>query len=393
MARNPIKDQIAIVGVGSTGFRRNIEGRSRDSLAMEAAKKAIADAGLTRDDIDGIVSSYPAANVTAGALGIPAITHYVTQHVPIGFPLVDAMNAVFSGSADTILITHAVYRAPAISASAAKDPFRRGLGFGGSIPQVPSRFDPENVAGSTGYAAWASRYLHEYGVGRDAFAHVAVNGRSNAARNELAAAREPMTFDDYYAARMVREPLGLFDMDMPVDGADAFIVTTAERARDLPNKPVLIHAATAGLIDQNEEDQLPGLHRHGQHVVVESLRAKSDLWLDDVDVYFPYDGFTVLTASWLENTGWCGPGEAGDFLKQHWDADANRILINGRIPVNPHGGALSEGGTQGSGHLREAVVQLRGDAGERQAPGARTALLTPGGFFFNAQGIVLRSEA
>jgi acetyl-CoA acetyltransferase len=390
--RNPIKDKIAIVGVGSTGFRRNIEGRSRDSLAVEASIAAIRDSGLRREDIDGISASSPAPPYMASALGLPSVTHYRSGHVPFVFAIVDAMNAVFSGSAECVLLYHSVYRAPAISASAARDPFRRGLGFGGSIPQVASRTDPESVEGAIGYAAWASRYLHEYNASREGFARVAVSDRANAADNPLAAVRDPMTMDDYYAARMVREPLCLFDMDVPVDGADAFVITTAERARDLPHKPVLIHAATAGLTDRNEEDQIPGLGRHGQHVVVESLRAKSDIWIPDVDLYFPYDGFTIITLSWIENTGWCGPGEAGDFLKQHWDENRNRILISGKIPVNPHGGALSEGGTQGSGHIREAVVQLRGDAGARQAPGATTAFLTPGGFFFNAQGLVLRAD-
>jgi acetyl-CoA acetyltransferase len=181
-------------------------------------------------------------------------------------------------------------------------------------------------------------------------------------------------------------------MDVPVDGADAFVITTAERARDLALPPVLIHACTQGMIAQNEEDQTPSLHDHGQHVVVQSLRAKSDLWLDDVDVYFPYDGFSFITVSWIENTGWCKPGEALSFLEQHWDPATNRVLIDGRIPVNPHGGALSEGGTQGSGHVREAIHQIQGRAGERQVEGASTALVTAGGFFFNAQGCVLRSD-
>ena len=104
-------------------------------------------------------------------------------------------------------------------------------------------------------------------------------------------------------------------------------------------------------------------------MVVETLKAKGDFWIDDVDVYFPYDGFTPITLNWIENAGWCGPGEAGAFIQQHWDHGAGRILINGRIPVNPHGGALSEGATQGSGHLREAVHQLQGRADSRQVRG------------------------
>jgi acetyl-CoA acetyltransferase len=198
--------------------------------------------------------------------------------------------------------------------------------------------------------------------------------------------------EDYLAARMIREPLSMLDMDIPVDGGDAFVLTTAERARDLPNRPVLIHAACDGIVASPGEDQIPGLHRHGQHVVVDFLKARSDLWIDDVDLYYPYDGFTIITLSWFENSGWCGPGEAGDFIRDYWDKDADRILINGKVPVNTHGGALSEGGTQGSGHVREAVTQLRGAAGERQVPWAKSALVTPGGFFFNSQGMVLRVD-
>ena len=191
---------------------------------------------------------------------------------------------------------------------------------------------------------------------------------------------------------MIRWPLCLLDMDVPVDGADAFVITTTERARDLPHRPVLVHAATLGQIGKNEEDQTPSLRQHGQQVVVDALKAKSDFWIDDCDVYFPYDGFTIITLNWFENAGFCGPGEAGAFLAEHWDDASNRVLIDGRIPVNPHGGALSEGGTQGSGHIREAVHQLQGRAGDRQVDGAERAIVTAGGFFFNAQGCTLRVE-
>ena len=153
-----------------------------------------------------------------------------------------------------------------------------------------------------------------------------------------------------------------------------------------------MHAACAGIVDRPDEDQIEGLHRHGQHVVVDFLRARSDLWINDIDVYFPYDGFTIITLGWIESSGWCSPGEAGDFLADHWDNAGERVLINGRIPLNPHGGSLSEGGSQGSGHVREAVIQLRGDAGARQVPSATSALVTPGGFFFNSQGLVLRRQ-
>jgi acetyl-CoA acetyltransferase len=262
------------------------------------------------------------------------------------------------------------------------------LGLGG----MGDGFGADTVSGAVGYTAWASRYLYEYHEERDLFGYIAVNDRSNAALNPAAVMREPLTMEDYLSARMIRWPLCLFDMDVPIDGADAFIITTPDRARDLRLKPVLIHATTAGMVAQNEEDQTPSLLHHGQHVVLESLRAKSDIWIDDIDVYFPYDGFSFITISWIENTGWCGLGEARRFIKDNWDTDGQRLLINGRIPVNPHGGALSEGGTQGSGHTREAVHQLQGLAGDRQVPNASKALLTLGGFFFNAQGAVFRTD-
>jgi acetyl-CoA acetyltransferase len=387
MARNPIKDQIAIVGVGTTGFTRTSE-RSPLALTLDAATQAISDAGLTAADINGVVSiaepMAPGPDLIATSLGIPEVTHFSRPISVAMFSIIDAMNALYAGSCDAVLVSSTVLRLPWNSRSAANDPFRRRF----TATMGPGI--PETIVGAAAYAAWASRYIHEYGATKEPFGRIAVNMRTNAAQNPLAAMRAPLALEDYYEARMVREPLSMLDMDVPVDGSDAFVLTTADRAATLPCRPVLIHAATAGLGTSNE-DQLPSLARHGQHLVVKTLKEKSDLWLDDVDVFLPYDGFTIITLGWFENVGWCKPGQAGRFLAEHWDRDAGRIMINGRIPVNPHGGALSEGATRGSGHLREAVVQLRGEAGDRQAPGARVALVTPGGFFFNPQGAVLRA--
>jgi acetyl-CoA acetyltransferase len=385
ISRNPVKDRVAIVGVGTTGFSRTSD-RSSLALALEASTAAIRDAGLTAADVDGVVSvaepGAPGPEALATALGLTDVTHHTKPTPVVMNSLVDAVNAIHAGAADTVLVCSSMLRLPWNSRSAANDPFRRHFATG-----VAGQ--PETIAMAPAYTAWASRYLHEYGGTKDPFGRIAVNMRTNAAQNPLAAMRAPITLDDYHAARMIREPLNLLDMDVPVDGADALVLTTAERAATLPHPPVLVHALTVGL-GTSDEDQLPSLGRHGQHVVVEALKAKSDLWLDDVDVFFPYDGFTMITIGWFENVGWCKPGEAERFLQEHWDDATQRIVIDGRIPVNPHGGSLSEGATRGTGHVREAVVQLRGEAGDRQVPGAGTALVTPGGFFFNAQGAVLR---
>jgi len=390
-SRFPAKDSVAIASAATTGFRRSAGEVTAASMAVDACIKAIEAAGVRKEDIDGLIGMN--AGYIQSALGIPGVTYYQGPGVPFGFTLQNAVGAISSGQCEVVLAYHTVYRNASNSRSAVNDPFRaaamRGMmGLGA----LGDGFGPDTVGGAVGYTAWASRYLYEYHEDRDLFGFIAVNDRSNAALNPAAVMRDPLTMEDYLSARMIRWPLSLFDMDVPIDGADAFIITTPERARDLRLKPVLIHATTAGQVAQNEEDQTPSLRHHGQHVVLESLRAKSDIWIDDIDVYFPYDGFTFITISWIENTGWCGLGEARQFIENNWDADRHRLLIKGRIPVNPHGGALSEGGTQGSGHTREAVHQLQGLAGERQVPNASKALLTLGGFFFNAQGAVFRTE-
>jgi acetyl-CoA acetyltransferase len=386
-ARNPIKDQVAIIGLGSTGYTRQAAGRTQSSLALEACRKAVLDAGIDKSMIDGVVGTAPPAPYVTSALGFKDVRYFSTEVSPFGHGVIEAMNALFSGSCDVTVAYHSVYRTGLTSRAAALDPFRR-LALG-----PPGRDAPERVDGAVAYAAWASRYMYESGCSREHLGHVAVSNRANGCANPLAVMQAPLTMDEYLAGRMIREPLCLYDMDVPVDGADALVLTTTDRALDLCDHPVILHAATAGLTSPGGyyggETAAADLRHHGQQVVVETLRQKSDYWLDDVDVYFPYDGFTFITLSWIENTGWCGIGEAGEFITSNLDP-MGRIRIGGRVPVNPHGGALAEGATQGAGHIREAVLQLRGQAGERQFPGAEIALVTPGGFFFNAQGLVLR---
>ena len=218
------------------------------------------------------------------------------------------------------------------------------------------------------------------------------NGRSHAARNENAVLRSPLTMEDYLGARMVREPLCLLDMDIPVDGADAFVLTSAPRARDLRTPAVLMHAANMGQTAHAEEDQLRDLDHTGQSLALARLWERSEIKREDADLLYPYDGFTIIAVKAFESAGYCGSGEAADFLASSWDAGSATIRVGGRAAVNTHGGSLSEGATQGSGHVREAVTQLRGAAGSRQQQGARSALVTAGGFFFNSQALLLRSD-
>jgi acetyl-CoA acetyltransferase len=385
--RSNASDQVAIVGVGTTPYSRE-SGRTSGSLVLEACVAAITHAGIDRASIDGICGSnrVPPAHYVQSSLGIPAATWWVNPTVPIQHQLIEAMNAVYAGACTTALVYHGNYRASGVSRSAAGNPFRARAGAGFNVLAT----DPDTLASPVGYAAWAMRYLHQFGVGREVLGKIAINSRSNAVRNEHAAIRTPLTMDEYLSARMIREPLTMLDMDYPIDGADAFIVTSAERARDLTDKPVLIHAAVMGQTGLPAEDQTPDIDSTGQQVVARELWNRSDIGRDDIDVFFPYDGFSIICVRWFEALGFCASGEANAFFDDNWDNETNRLLLDGRVPVNTHGGSLSDGGVQGSNHLREAVLQLRDEAGVRQVPDAAHALLTPGGFFFNSSAIMLR---
>ncbi len=394
--RFPVQDKIAIAGVGTTGFGRDLKGRTRRGLAATAIKYAVEDAGLTAKDIDGLVGPPGLLpELIQYQVGLPELTWWGVSTSPVhSFRVTDAMSAVFSGLCETAVVYQALYREPGNSQSAAHDPFRARatapspVGAGLAAQQY---YMPYNGL-TNSYWGWMARYMYEYQARREDFGLIAITGSTTAAHNDLAVLRTPITMDDYLDARMIREPMCLLDMDIPVDGADALVITTAERARDLRQKPVYIHAASYGQVPQTQDDQAVGLRWHGQHVAVKALWNRSDIKLADVDLYYPYDGFSIIAMTWIENVGYCGPGEGGGFLRQHWDADENRVKVDGRVLFNSHGGALNEGATQGSGHIREAVYQLRGDAGPRQVQGAKTALLTPGGWFHNATALILRSE-
>ncbi len=268
----------------------------------EACVDAIRDAGLGPADIDGICGSMVSAQWVQAALGIPGVAWFANPQAVIGNQITAAVAAVSSGMADTVLVYHHAYRLPWASRSAAKDPMRKRATLG--VADARSWWGtghndtgPNSLYGAPAYAAWAGRYLHDYGYTRETLGLIAINSRTNAARNPNAVYTEPLTMEAYLAGRMVRDPLSVYDMDIPIDGADAFVITTTERARDLPRPPVLIHAATLGHTDYGSEEQLRDLDHAGQMVVVDRLWAKSDLTLADVDVLYPYEGFSNIALS------------------------------------------------------------------------------------------------
>ena len=190
-ARNPMKDTVAIASAATTGFTAHNTPRSQLSYAAEASVNALTAAGLTAADVDGLCGSVPDAPTLQGALGIPEVTWFANPVIPFVNQLAAAVAAVHSGLCETVLAYHAAYRLAWNTASALKDPFRRGR----QLAEQRGGPAPETISGSVGYTAWASRYMHEYGIKREHFGLVAINDRTNAGRNPAAAMRDPITMD------------------------------------------------------------------------------------------------------------------------------------------------------------------------------------------------------
>ena len=220
----------------------------------------------------------------------------------------------------------------------------------------------------------ATQYMHRYGAPREMLGLIAVNGRRNAALNPNAIYRDPMTMDDYLSARPITSPFGLYDCDVPCDGSIAVIVSAASVADDLPHPAVRIEAVGTQILERVSWDQDTLTHEPQVIGQAAHLWTRTDMRPSEVDLALVYDGFTFNAISWLEGLGFCGFGEAYDWLD-----DGRRIALDGELPVNPHGGQLSEGRSHGFGFLYEAVTQLRHDAGARQVAGAKTAVVTSGG--------------
>jgi acetyl-CoA acetyltransferase/uncharacterized OB-fold protein len=375
------EERTALTGVGQSRVGRRLMVDPL-SLTVDAALAAVADAGLDLDEIDGL-STYPGRVGSPGMSegGVPALAEALqlrpTWINGVGDTpgqsgaIVAAMLAVASGLCRHVLCFRTVWE----SSYAA-------MVRSGAWAQPASRATPmtEYLApfGAMSAANWiavqASHYFHRYGGDRSTLGWVAVNSRANAARNPEAVYREPFTIDDYFAARLVTTPFGLLDCDVPVDGAVAVVVSAIETAADRPRPPVLVEAVGTQILERLSWDQDTLSHEPQTKGPSRHLWTRTDLRQDDIDLALLYDGFTFNAVSWLESLGFCEPGGAGDFI------DSGRgIALDGRLPLNPHGGQLSAGRLHGFGHVREAMLQLRGEAAGRQVPGARTAVVTTGG--------------
>ncbi|QNS05180.1 lipid-transfer protein [Streptomyces xanthii] len=361
----------AIAGIGATEFSKD-SGRSELKLAVEAVHAALDDAGLSPGDVDGLVTftmdTSPEITV-AQAAGMGELSFFSRVHYGGGAAcgtVQQAALAVASGVAEVVVCYRAFNERSGRrfgSGVQHREPSAEGAALGWSLP-----------FGLLTPASWvamaAQRYLHEYGLTPEAFGHVAVVDRKYAATNPAAYFYgKPITLDDHAASRWIVDPLRLLDCCQETDGGQAIVVTSVERARDLRRAPVVIEAAAQGA--GRAQEQMTSFYRDGltglpeMSVVARQLWRTSGLRPSDIDVGILYDHFTPFVLMQLEEFGFCGPGEAADFVAEE------------RLPLNTHGGQLGEAYLHGMNGIAEGVRQLRGTA-VNQTAGAATALVTAG---------------
>ncbi len=391
VTQDKFEDKVAITGVGMSDIGRRMM-VNPIALTIEACERAVADAGLTMDDIDGL-STYPGAGplVGFGEGGIGALESALGLR-PTWFnggletpgpsgSVIAAMLAVASGLARHVLCYRTLWE------STYSEMMRSGdiTPSGGRTTSWMMPFGASSAAHTL--AQNAQRHFHRYGTTRETLGWIALNQRANAALNPTAIYRDPMTMDDYLSARPVTTPFGLYDCDVPCDGAVAVIVSAAETTSDLARPAIRVEAVGTQIVERIEWDQSTLTHEPQVLGPAAHLWTRTSLRPEDVDVAQLYDGFSFNALSWIEALGFCGIGEAKDFL----DGGKN-IARDGILPLNTHGGQLSHGRTHGMGLVHEAVTQLRGEAGDRQVRDARVAVVSSGGLT-PGSAMLLRSES
>jgi acetyl-CoA acetyltransferase len=362
----------AITGIGQSEVSRG-PSKTALELTIDAAMEAIADAGLRRQDIDGLATWPGGTDVATGfsPIGVPALQDALrlklgwycgAAETPGQYGAVfDAIGAITAGYCRHVLIFRTVYEGTARKASFANSLLRGGARAQGMFSWFASYY---NYAAAMQQALYFNRYVHESGIKPEQVAQIAINQRRNASLNPKAIYRTPITLDDYFAAPIIATPLCIFDCDLPCDGATAIIVSRMDAARELRNRPVRIEAVGTNMHYRNSWTQLEALATQAQPAVAEMMWSRTDLKPADVDLAQLYDGFSFHTINWLENFGFCKRFEAGDFID-----GGHRIALEGELPINTGGGALSAGRLHAYGAVHEGCTQLWGRAGDRQVPG------------------------
>ncbi|HEX4813707.1 MAG TPA: lipid-transfer protein [Nonomuraea sp.] len=374
-----MKGRAAVAGIGATEFSKR-SGRSELRLAAEAVLAALDDAGLSPSDVDGLVTFSQDTNqeiAVARETGIGDLTFFSRVEYGGGAAcgtVAHAAMAVAAGMARTVVCYRAFnersgrrFGRPA--AGLAGEPTSQGLEMSWHVPYGL-------VTPAAWVAMFARRYMHAYGATSADFGRVSVAMRRHAATNPAAWFHgRPITLEEHQASRWIAEPLRLLDCCQESDGAVALVVTSAERARDLRRSPAVITAAAQGsaagqmMMTSYYRDDMTGLPE--MSLVGRQLWEMSGLRPADIRTAILYDHFTPFVLAQLEELGFCGPGEAPGLV-----ADRG-IDLDGRLPVNPHGGQLGEAYIHGMNGIAEAVRQIRGTAAN-QLPAVHHVLVTAG---------------
>jgi len=366
---NPL-NRVAVGGVGFSDVGRGLA-HSDDRLVHQAITAAMADAGISPADIDGISTMGGNAMQMGGLLGILPLNYFYTSTLlgpAFVEPAVMAISAVASGLAHTCVAVRLIRQRGganiAVSQTAPVGPQRVA-----GDAQFSAPFGA-GAAGATIGAFQMQRHMQQYGTTYEQFAANAVTARYHASLHPEAIFRDPITEKDYLDSRFVSEPLRLLDCDYPVDASAAVIFTTAERAADMQHKPVLVESYALSAIRDFDMSLIEDFTWNSPAHCAETLWSRTDLTPADVDTAQLYDGFSVITFQWLEALGLCGRGESGPFIEE------GHTRLGGSMPLNTDGGACNFGRRHGANFCIEAVRQLRGEAAERQVPDAEVAVWT-----------------
>lgn len=375
-----LRNEAYITGIGQSEVGVRLT-RSPMGLTKDAIQEALADAGLTLDQIDG-VASYPGkshgylgfspvgVDEVIEQFGIKARWHFGGGEIPAQLSAIaEAANAVRTGQARHVICFRTVYEAAAMARPEEYPPLRREHVEGFSQWTAPFFA----ISAATWVAQYAMRHVHKYGMTREQLGQVALNANRNALRNPRAGAitKKPLTLDEYMSARMISSPFCLYDCDRFTDCSTVIIVSAGDALDEVKATPVRV-AASAGKVERWSWDQADWM---ASYATGPDLWAKTDYQPKDVDTVQFYDGFAFFPISWLEALGFCEVGEGHRFIE-----GGSRIALDGELPMNTNGGQLGAGRLHGFGFAHEAVLQLRGGGGERQIPGdPKVAVATSGG--------------
>ncbi|WP_226365032.1 lipid-transfer protein [Pseudonocardia sp. ICBG162] len=394
----PHRDRCAVAGIGETAYTR-ASGTSELGLAVTACEAALADAGIPASEVDGIVRNdfdTVTHNELADALGIPNLTYWGLNGAggsAAPAQIAQAVAAIESGQASTVLVFRALNgRSGGDRYGQSRRPVDGPAEVGGGST-YDEYFLPYGLAAAgQAYAMVARRHMIEYGTTPEQLGHIALTCRERANANPRAQMHhKPMTRADYDAARIISDPLRLFDYCLETDGACALVVTSAERARDARHGGVLIRAVAMGSGPSPRGGVVfPALFRESyttfpSAAVAETLWTRAGLGPRDVDVAQFYDCFTITALVQFEDYGFCAKGEGGPF------AASGAIGPGGSLPINTGGGHLSEGYIHGLNHVVEGVRQMRGGS-TSQVAGGEVCLVT-GGSPPASSALILRRDS